>query len=140
MEVDKPSGIILTNGEQWSNQRRFALKNLRDFGFGKQSLEGVMNYEIDELIDGYRSRSGDILISTDFNIPIISILWQIVAGSRITLEDSESVKMVDLVTELFSKGKIKKTFLRIAHFIQDIPEIVITNIFQITDFSPKNCM
>jgi len=64
----------------------------------------VMNYEIDELIDGYRSRSGDVLISTDFNIPIISILWQIVAGSRITLEDSESVKMVDLVTEIFSKG------------------------------------
>ena len=131
VEVNRPAGIILTNGDQWSTQRRFALKTLRDFGFGKQSLEGVMNIEIDEMIQGFSKRQGDVKIGSDFNLPIISILWQIVAGYKISLEDSESVKMVDLVTEIFSKGKqiiishhycIKKKNISINYFIMKVLE------------------
>ena len=107
----RPAGIILNAGEGWSVQRRFALRTLRDFGFGRKSLEGSMNVEIDEMIEMYVGKAadkdnggGNILISTDFNFPIINILWQIVAGRRITPDDAEACHMVDLVNELFIEG------------------------------------
>merc|ERR1719347_825272 len=66
---DKPQGIIRNDGEAWSTQRRFALKTLKDFGFGKKSLETSIHYEIDELMDIFKSHGGeDYIISTDFNI------------------------------------------------------------------------
>ena len=45
-----PQGILNTEGHQWITQRRFALKTLKDFGFGKKSLEATVNIEIDEII------------------------------------------------------------------------------------------
>ena len=95
---------MLTNGDQWSHQRRFALKTLKDFGFGKQFLESTINTEIDEMITKYSLHQGDIKIGSDFNIPVISILWKIVSGSRITMDSTESVRMVELVNEIFAKG------------------------------------
>ena len=50
-----PQGIINTEGQHWTAQRRFALKTLKDFGFGKQSLESAVNLEIDELIKCFLS-------------------------------------------------------------------------------------
>ena len=39
-------GIITTDGHTWTHQRRFALKQLRDLGFGRKSLDSVMIEEI----------------------------------------------------------------------------------------------
>ena len=47
---DIPRGIIHTQGSHWNIQRRFSLKTLKDFGFGKQSMELAINAEIDEVI------------------------------------------------------------------------------------------
>ena len=46
----KNLGIINTDGQQWTNQRRFSLKQLRDLGFGKKSLDSVMIEEVDDVI------------------------------------------------------------------------------------------
>ena len=43
-------GIITTDGQAWVEQRRFALKHLKDFGFGKVGLHGVIQEEVDDLI------------------------------------------------------------------------------------------
>ena len=42
-------GIISTDGQDWIEQRRFALKHLKDFGFGKVGLHGVIQEEVDDL-------------------------------------------------------------------------------------------
>ena len=49
-ENGKNLGIINTDGQQWTNQRRFSLKQLRDLGFGKKSLDSVMIEEVDDVI------------------------------------------------------------------------------------------
>ena len=56
-----PQGIINTEGQHWTAQRRFALKTLKDFGFGKQSLESAVNLEIDELIKCFLSHQEYLL-------------------------------------------------------------------------------
>lgn len=100
-------GIIHTSGAHWAVQRRFALKTLKDFGFGKKSLESVINNEIDEVIQCFRSHKGeDFLLQHDFNIPIINILWQLIAGYRFTKEKKHEhgLRMVNSVNESFQTG------------------------------------
>ena len=43
-------GIITTDGQVWIEQRRFALKHLKDFGFGKVGLHGVIQEEVEDLV------------------------------------------------------------------------------------------
>lgn len=40
----------MTDGQLWKEQRRFTLRHLRDLGFGKSCLEGIMLDEISELV------------------------------------------------------------------------------------------
>ena len=42
----------------------------------------LFDLEIDEMIERYLTEKGDIFIEHDFNLPIINILWQMVANSR----------------------------------------------------------
>ena len=113
-----PRGIINTEGDQWITQRRFSLKTLKDFGFGRKSLEDAISMEIDLIIEEFLSKEvrdlhqfkieltiislqdSDFLIGQDFNIPIINILWQLVAGYRFEKDN----KHVNNITEIFQEG------------------------------------
>jgi methyl farnesoate epoxidase/farnesoate epoxidase len=102
----KAQGIIFTENTQWTAQRRFSLKTLKDFGFGKQSLEEAINLEIDCLIEEFECCHGDFKMATNFNVPIINILWQLAANMRFTKEDSKGIEMVEKVNSIFSNGVI----------------------------------
>ena len=41
-------GIINTGGRVWQEQRRFALQKLKDFGFGRRGLDGVIQGKIEQ--------------------------------------------------------------------------------------------
>ena len=40
----------MTDGQLWSEQRRFTVRHLKDLGFGKTSLEGLMLQEVSDLM------------------------------------------------------------------------------------------
>jgi hypothetical protein len=44
------TGFFFTDGPYWVEQRRFTLRHLRDLGFGKKSLEGIILDEAEVLI------------------------------------------------------------------------------------------
>ena len=44
-------GVLVADGSVWSEQRRFSLRTLRDMGLGKQGMEGLITYELQELIE-----------------------------------------------------------------------------------------
>ena len=44
------SGILLTDGPFWAELRRFTMRHLKDFGFGKRSAEGVILEETEQLM------------------------------------------------------------------------------------------
>jgi len=108
----KAQGIIHTENKPWTTQRRFSLKTLKDFGFGKRSIEDSIHAEVEDLTEKWISgcKEGDVLIGTDFNVPIINVLWQLVANARFTPDNPESMKMVDMVTTIFTVG-IKIDFI-----------------------------
>ena len=61
-------GIIHTEGNQWITQRRFSLKTLKDFGFGRKSLEGAISTEIDLIIEEFLSK--EVCINNQYQIII----------------------------------------------------------------------
>ena len=97
----KMFGIVGTDGSHWRRERRFGLRALKDLGFGKQSLEEIINIEVEEIIQNFLSEEEDFLLSTNFNAPIINMLWQIVAGHRFTPENKEGMEILESVTRMF---------------------------------------
>ena len=49
-------GYIQSQGEEHKEQRRFALRHLRDLGFGKSALEQTIHEEIKDLFDEIREK------------------------------------------------------------------------------------
>lgn len=51
LKILMPTGITFNNGANWQAQRRFSMKVLRDFGFGKVKMIESIQHEIQELVD-----------------------------------------------------------------------------------------
>ena len=49
IEMDGNMGIITASGPKWREARRFVLRHLRDFGFGKSSMESLIQDEMVKL-------------------------------------------------------------------------------------------
>ena len=101
---DIPRGIIFTEGSKWSAQRRFSLKTLKDFGFGRKSIEGSIHFEVDEMVENFFTSDDDILLGSEFNIPIINILWQMVANKRLSRTNEKDKRLIESVINIFRIG------------------------------------
>ncbi|KAG8228076.1 hypothetical protein J437_LFUL009048 [Ladona fulva] len=98
-------GVIFTDGEEWKEQRRFALRNLRDLGLGKRSMESMIREEALELVSrltemGKKAGSEGVQMEKVYTIPVLSSLWTILSGQRYSQEDEKLKKFTGLVTTL----------------------------------------
>ena len=55
-------GLIISNGQTWKEQRRFALMTLKNFGLGKKSLEQRIQKEADCLVEAIGEEKGGHII------------------------------------------------------------------------------
>ena len=51
MSHDSIPGVIRSNGQTWTEMRRYSLHTLKDLGYGKSILEDVVEEEIDNLLE-----------------------------------------------------------------------------------------
>jgi len=97
-------GVILSEGKTWVEQRRFALRTLRDFGFGKQGMEEMIQEEVDmfkALIDKNKEEPFDFI--NQLNLPILNALWRITVGERFEYDDPKLQSIVHRLTETFQR-------------------------------------
>lgn len=47
-------GIFVTQGAEWQERRRFALKTLKEFGFGHDKMEVILQKNVQELVENFR--------------------------------------------------------------------------------------
>nr|APH81384.1 cytochrome P450 CYP3075C1 [Tigriopus kingsejongensis] len=89
-------GILLSHGPEWVEQRRFTLKQLREFGFGKSSMEDMVNEAVDKLLESYsQTLNQPMEVNLTVNVSVISALWRIVVGE--SFEDLDHPKLRKIV-------------------------------------------
>jgi len=68
--------VIFSHGPYWKELRRFLLRNLRDFGFGKSSMENLFLEEITKLNRKLGENVGQpIDLNGIMNVSIVNALW-----------------------------------------------------------------
>ena len=99
-------GIVQTSGKTWKEQRRFALKHLRDFGLGKQCMEALIVDEINELSEKWKQNlqlnEEQTINWTTFNMSILNALWGIVSSRRFDLNNVEEIEKFEIMNALFN--------------------------------------
>ncbi len=97
----------MSSGVEWQEQRRFALRQLREFGFGKSSMEELFQEEIRKLCSLYRLKTdggrAPIDLHLTVNVSIINSLWQVLTGETFQdLEDPKLKKIAGLIDAMLS--------------------------------------
>lgn len=102
-------GLLLTDGELWKEQRRFLIRHLKEFGFGRRGMEeiarseaGHMVEDILETINNNDGRSAIIQMHNFFNVYILNTLWTMMAGIRYKPSDPQMKVLQNLLFDLFA--------------------------------------
>nr|QST15082.1 CYP370C13 protein [Diaphanosoma celebensis] len=114
-------GILFSDGHNWQEMRWFTLRNLRDFGFGKSSLQGLVQSEIAELLSHLEENAGrPIQLSNRFNVAVVNALWSITTGQRFSQDDPEVKKRVEQLTRTISSIGLVGTLTTFFPFLSKI--------------------
>nr|CAD7392258.1 unnamed protein product [Timema cristinae] len=100
---NKRIGVFFSDGNTWIKQRRFTVRHLREFGIGKKSMEGIIYEEVENLMKDLK-KTKTIQVGGYFNIPVVNVLWAVVAGKRFDHNDKEFVKLVRGLFRMFRAG------------------------------------
>ena len=95
------SGLLHSEGSTWTQQRRFVLKNLRDFGFGKKTMEAMAHEDIVELINKIKESLGKPMSpNPTLSLAVLNSLWHIITGERFSLDDPRFQHVFDSLKAL----------------------------------------
>ncbi|KAK2574914.1 hypothetical protein KPH14_002605 [Odynerus spinipes] len=99
----KRKGVLFTEGQMWSQSRRFTMRHLRTFGLGQSLMNTRLITEAQSLVDHLRrqSENGPVLMHTAFDIAVLNALWTMLAGSRFQYDDKRSNEMLEAVHDSF---------------------------------------
>ncbi|CAG7786193.1 unnamed protein product [Allacma fusca] len=81
-------GLVCSEGREWSEQRKFTLRQLKDLGLGKQSMDCLVHDEIDELVVGLkRDKLKSVNLQHRITTAVLNVIWRITCGERYTHDD-----------------------------------------------------
>jgi len=94
-------GLIRSEGESWEQLRRFTLRQLRDFGFGKNSMELLIMEEVKEILNWMKSMEGKPIggIKEKMSLAVVNSLWTIISGERLKHDDPALLALTSGFTE-----------------------------------------
>ncbi|CAG0922310.1 unnamed protein product [Notodromas monacha] len=100
--MDLFAGLIHSNGNVWKQHRRFCLRHLKDFGFGKSSLDSLILQEFESMMDSVfvsaekRGRSIIAVLDENLNAAVTNVIWWLLA-CKVTAQDQEFVDILRVI-------------------------------------------
>ncbi|KAK1897287.1 Cytochrome P450 2J6 [Dissostichus eleginoides] len=89
--------VLNSNGNSWKQQRRFALSTLRNFGFGKKSIEAVILDEFTYCAKVFKSYEGKPFNPHLFiNNAVSNIICSLVFGHRFEYSNKKFMQLMEL--------------------------------------------
>ena len=110
------TGIVDSHTTVWKDQRRFAMHQLKNLGFGKASMETQIMDEIQELIANLDLKIGEndeVDFGVSFNISVMNVLSRMITGTRFdinNLEDQQRFVNISKLFELLGGAKVFVAF------------------------------
>jgi methyl farnesoate epoxidase / farnesoate epoxidase len=101
-------GLIFNHGDDWKEQRRFTLRHLKDLGFGKKSMESIIQEEAESLVLEVAKKAGanfsdTVELCNILGTSSINVLWYIIAGKRYKHDDERLQTLITLVKDISSQ-------------------------------------
>lgn len=100
-------GVATSTGALWKEHRTFSLNTLREFGFGKRSLESRIIEEIEVFVQEIQSKKGEPFnIHYLINVCISNIMCSITFGKRYDHDDKKFLSLLDAINQNLSNENV----------------------------------
>jgi len=95
------TGVVRSQGESWEQLRRFTLRQLRDFGFGKSSMESMIMDEVNVILRWMKSQGKNSVgdIKDKMSLAVVSSLWTIMSNEKLDHNDPILKEVVNTMTK-----------------------------------------
>lgn len=103
-------GLMMTDQSFWHEQRRFIVRHLREFGFGRRNMSAMIEDEAEQMVEHFRKKISDgkdfgiVQMDKIGGIHVLNTLWMMLAGIRYSPEDKEVNKLQANLNELFKNA------------------------------------
>ena len=84
VSIDGVPGVIFSNGITWIEMRRSSLHILRNFGFGKNVLEDIIDEEVNNLFQYIEDQWIDTSVNVSFSLDVSQFFNVAVLGMSLT--------------------------------------------------------
>uniref|UniRef100_A0A672IPN3 Uncharacterized protein n=1 Tax=Salarias fasciatus TaxID=181472 RepID=A0A672IPN3_SALFA len=98
-------GLGISNGERWSQLRRFTLTTLRDFGMGRKGMEEWIQEVSSQLIDRIQSTKAKPFDPTFFlSCSVSNVICCMVFGERFSYDDDQFLQLLQITADTIKFG------------------------------------
>lgn len=120
-DVIQRADVSTSHGAEWKERRRFTLHHLRDFGFGRQSMEEVIVDQIQKLVQRFRS-SGDhkVDVCDTFFFSFMNVIWAILGGKSFESDDKYMAEFIEVIKIIFDELDCMK-MIHFMSYLKHVP-------------------
>ncbi|XP_045136590.1 cytochrome P450 2L1-like isoform X2 [Portunus trituberculatus] len=101
-----PKGVLGSNGLLWQNNRRFALRQLRDLGMGKSKLVAAVHTQAAMMVEEFEKQAGrPACIPHAMSVAVVNIIWQMVGNIQFEVSDPKYIEFREAVDSVMDSAK-----------------------------------
>ncbi|XP_029963719.1 cytochrome P450 2F3-like isoform X1 [Salarias fasciatus] len=105
VRITRGYGLGISNGERWSQLRRFTLTTLRDFGMGRKGMEEWIQEVSSQLIDRIHSINAKPFDPTFFlSCSVSNVICCMVFGERFSYDDDQFLQLLHILANTIKFG------------------------------------